>query len=112
MDTINISLTEINENIYKKFSQEMLTPTQRFSTTNFLKIQQYETQNLEKTQDFLKGELEDMQTLHQQSKERSKRSLIPIVRKAFSFLFGILDEDYVRSIRVNARRLRDRATYM
>ena len=59
-----------------------------------------ERQNTKRSRDFLREELDEIHSMH-----RSKRSLIPIVGKALSFLFGTLSESDIDSIRRNVGRL-------
>ena len=66
-----------------------------------LSIVKQEVNNLELTRSFLFKELNEIRSMH-----RSRRSLIPIVGKALSFLFGTLSEDDVSAIKANIRTIR------
>ena len=71
---------------------------------NFLNLIAYERNNLEKIQNFLWQDISGIQSMHQ-GQVRSKRSLIPIVGKALSFLFGTLSESDLSAIKNNIRSL-------
>ena len=60
---------------------------------NVLTLLYKERQNIKRSRDFLREELDEIHSMH-----RSKRSLIPIVGKALSFLFGTLSESDIDSI--------------
>jgi len=62
-----------------------------------------ELEGLELSRDHLKGKLEEIKTMHKLS--RSRRSLIPFVGKALSFLFGTLNEGDVQAIKNNVRKI-------
>ena len=67
---------------------------------NILNIMYGEIVNLERSHTFLEEELAEIHSIH-----RSKRSLIPIVGKALSFLFGTLSEADIDAIRHNVVKL-------
>ena len=64
----------------------------------------HEKNNLEKIRNFLSKELSEIQSIHQ-GQDRSKRSLIPIVGKALSFLFGTVSDSDLSAIKHNIRSL-------
>ena len=70
----------------------------RYENT-ILSILNHELENLNQTHIFLLTELQDIKSLHVvKQHERNKRSLIPIVGKALSFLFGTLSESDIETI--------------
>jgi len=68
------------------------------------KLFRNELANLEKTRLFLKSKISEIKSIHSET-SRGKRSLIPIVGKALSFLFGTLSESDVSSIINNINSL-------
>jgi len=68
------------------------------------KLFRNELANLEKTRLFLKSKISEIKSIHSET-SRGKRSLIPIVGKALSFLFGTLSESDISSIINNINSL-------
>jgi uncharacterized coiled-coil protein SlyX len=61
--------------------------------------------NLRDAQNSVYNSFQILQPLHNYTMIREKRSLIPIIGKAFSFLFGTVKEDELRGIQSNINRL-------
>ena len=77
-------------------------------TKNVLDQVRYEISNLELTRDFLRNEFTGFQSLRNPSltiTKLNKRSILPFVGKAFSFLFGTISEDDLTSITNNIHSL-------
>ena len=96
---VNQSLSDVKESVTTKFNKESKRhPKPYVRLLRTLSVIKQEISNLEDFRDYLMGELIDMQSIH-----RQKRSLIPIIGKALSFLFGTLSEDDISAIRGNIR---------
>ena len=101
LDRMNASLFNVKEKVTKKYKKESKRhPKPYYRLLHTLSVINQEIQNLEISQEFLLSELTDIQSMH-----RTKRSLIPIVGKALSFLFGTLNEDDIGAIRSNVQTI-------
>ena len=96
----------VSTELLNYWQQERKDPGKYLRYENTISILNHEFENLNQTQIFLLTELQDIKSLHvDKQNERSKRSLIPIVGKALSFLFGTLSESDIETIQKNINTL-------
>jgi hypothetical protein len=69
-------------------------------TLELLRVMAMEFRNFKMAQEYLTAEFKDIRSMG-----RSSRSLLPIVGKGLSALFGVLTEADIESLRVNIRKL-------
>ena len=101
LDRLSDSFQGIKNSLSEAWSEmSNLNGLARNRLNNVLSLLYKERQNIKRSRDFLRDELDEIHAMH-----RSKRSLIPIVGKALSFLFGTLSDSDVDSIRRNVVRL-------
>jgi hypothetical protein len=70
------------------------------STLHLLRTMTFEFLNFKHAQEYLAAEFTDIRGMG-----RSKRSLIPIIGKGLSYMFGVLTEADIESLRINIKRL-------
>jgi hypothetical protein len=78
------------------------------STLQLLKLMTVEFLNFKHAQQYLTSQYHDMRTMGQgqgQSGGRHPRALVPIIGKGLGWLFGVLTEADIESLRVNIRKL-------
>jgi len=96
----------VSTELLNYWQQERKDPGKYLRYENTISILNHELENLNQTQSFLLTELQDIKSLHVvKQNERNKRSLIPIVGKALSFLFGTLSESDIETIQKNINTL-------
>ena len=101
LSRLNTSLTKVKDKVTKKFNRESKrNPKPYYRLLHTLSVVNQEIKNLEISREFLARELDDIRSMH-----RTKRSLIPIVGKALSFLFGTLNEDDINIIKSNVQTI-------
>ena len=103
LDTLDKSLNKIMDLV---LINERISAPAKLSGNPLLRIKELlqvikvEVQNMKSSQKYLFKELKGIQSMH-----RSKRSLIPIIGKALSALFGTVSEDELNDIRSNIKKL-------
>ena len=101
LSKITESFQDIKTRLYKTWNEvPKLSNLAQNRVSNILNMLYAELGNLEISQTFLKEELAEIHSMH-----RTERSLLPIVGKALSFLFGTLSEADIDAIRSNVIKL-------
>lgn len=102
LSSISARLAKIEEHIYTLWNANRFhgSPSLEDDINKVLSMVSAELENLKKTTNYLAKDFEETQTL-----SRQKRSLIPIVGKALSWLFGTVSDEDLQGIRSNINHL-------
>ncbi|CAC5360921.1 unnamed protein product [Mytilus coruscus] len=101
-------LNRIEQDLNKAFAatQKVHTISMFYILATILSLQR-EVEGLNRAKDYLRSQFNDYKSLYydETAKCRSKRSLLPIIGKALSFLFGTVSDSDLSKIRRNIKTL-------